>query len=1170
MTANPFAISVVTPSQILEGIAAIALQSQQSVALETILQTALETTRTLLRTDRVLLYRFLPNKDGVVTAEAAGAEWMPLLGQVIHDPCFDAARLERYRTGQFSAIEDIATSGLQACYASLLNRLQVQAALVVPLLTQDEVCGLLIAHHCQSARSWHTSEVQCLQMVAVQLGVAIQLHRVTLETNRDRHQAVDPPRDKEQGLQPLVRSFNSIYTLVQEPNRHLWFEFIEGDVDALYEVTQAQVLENAFILVDMIHPDDQAGYTAAVAQSAQTLSAFSHEWRVVLPSGKVKWLQGVSQPKQRPNGAIAWCGVIQDISDRKRTEAILRESEAHKSALISALPDLVMRVNQEGFYLEFLATKTFKVIGDTGDFVGTHVYDSLPHHLAQRRMATIQTALETKAIQFYEQVIVVDGTTQTEEVRVVPYGVDEVLLLVRDITDRKQAEVALRESEERSRLAFEAAHMGSWDWNLVTNEVIRSESLQRLTGMAPGTFDGRFETTMNIIHPDDRDRVLEALTRSIKQGEAYDLEFRFVKPDGSIHWAVSKGTVLRNNAGQPVRMLGVDVDVTDRKEAEIALWQRAEREQAINRVAQAIRQSLELQSILTAAATEIAQLLNVDQAAVVQYLPEHQCWRHVAIYKQKPDLPNNLGLEIPDQGNPFAAQLKRREIVQVIDAAYIQDDINQTIARELPGAWLLVPVVVDDMVWGSFSLLSSQRITCWQDEQVELVQALADQLAIAIQQAALYQQVQALNANLELQVQERTEQLQQALNFEALLKRITDHVRDSLDERQILQTAVQALALELDVDCCDAALYNMDTRTSTISYEHIRNRASSGINLVIPFEQNPELYQQVLRRQVVHCCVTDLVNDPQRNIEQSASILVCPLMDERGVLGDMWLFKPQHTYFNELEIRLVQQVANQCAIALRQSRLYQSAQAQVQELERLNQLKDDFLSTVSHELRTPMSNIKMATQMLEISLKSLGLLDKQGDPINRYFTILREEGQREIGLINDLLDLARLDAGTEPLNLATVALQPFLSHLAEPFLERTRKHQQQMCLCLPETLPSLTTDLSYLERILTELLHNACKYTPAGETITFAADTTATALKIWVCNSGVEIPAIERDRIFDKFYRIPNNDPWKHGGTGLGLTLVKKLAARLGASICVTSLNKQTTFTLEFLEQSKL
>ncbi|MBW4693562.1 MAG: GAF domain-containing protein [Lyngbya sp. HA4199-MV5] len=1038
MSANQFATSVITPTEILEGIAAIALQSQHSVALATILQTALETTRALLHSDRVLLYRFLGEGDGIVAVESVSAEWLPLLGRVMRDTCFDRARLERFRQGYWGAIEDVADSSVSACYAALLDRLQVQAMLTIPLLTQGDVWGLLIAHQCQSTRSWHPLDVQYLQMVAVQLGIAMQLHQADDASND--HNSVDAslPRS-EQWLQQfgLQSSGNIIYTLVQASNGDLWFEFINAAVEGLHEIPYTQTLENAQWLIDSIHPDDRAGYVAALAQSAQTLSAFSHEWRIVMPSGKVKWLQGHAQPQQRPDGAIAWCGAMQDMSERKRTEVVLRESEAHKTALISALPDLVIRANAQGIYLEFLATNTFRVIGKTGDFVGTHVYDSLPRDLAKQRMEAIHTALATNSIQFYEQTIAVDGETQTEEVRVVPYQVDEVLLLVRDISDRKQAE--------------------------------------------------------------------------------------------------------------------------------IALWQRAEREQAFSRVVKAIRQSLDLHTILTAAATEIAQLLKVDQAAVVQYLPERQCWQHVAIYKQEPDLPNHLGLEIPDQGNPFGAQLKRREIVRVVEPADISDDINQSIAQRLPGSWLLVPVIVGDAVWGSFSLLSSQKIAHWHDEQVELVQALADQLAIAIQQAALYQQVQTLNTSLELQVQERTAQLQQALNFEALLKRITDHVRDSLDEAQILQTAVQELAIELGVDCCDAALYDMERRNSTIWYENIQEQVSIGIGNVIAFASYPDLYHQLLQGQPVHCCVPTLEPDACRNIKHTSTILACPLMDERGVLGDMWLFKPQHTYFDELEIRLVQQVANQCAIALRQSRLYQAAQAQVEELERLNQLKDDFLSTVSHELRTPMSNIKMATQMLELTLKPLGVLDHEADPINRYFSIIREEGQREIGLINDLLDLTRLDAGTEPINLTSIALQPFLAHLAEPFFDRVRRQQQYLILQLPDQLPALTTDRTDLERIVTELLQNACKYTPAGEAITLSAHTTPTALTICVSNAGVEIPEIERDRIFDKFYRIPNNDPWKYGGTGLGLALVKKLAERLNASIRVTSEHQQTTFTLEFL-----
>jgi signal transduction histidine kinase len=208
--------------------------------------------------------------------------------------------------------------------------------------------------------------------------------------------------------------------------------------------------------------------------------------------------------------------------------------------------------------------------------------------------------------------------------------------------------------------------------------------------------------------------------------------------------------------------------------------------------------------------------------------------------------------------------------------------------------------------------------------------------------------------------------------------------------------------------------------------------------------------------------------------------------------------------------------------------------------------------------------MKMAIQMLDISLRPLGVLDDAANAINRYLRILREEGKRELALINDLLDLARLEAETEVLTLTSVTLQDYMPHLTESFLERTQQQQQHLVCQMPDDLPAFTTDLPYLERILTELLQNACKYTPTGGTITMSAQATPAALELRVSNTGVEIPATECERIFDKFYRIPNNDPWKHGGTGLGLALTKKLTESLGGQIHVESGGGQTTFVLTF------
>jgi signal transduction histidine kinase len=602
------------------------------------------------------------------------------------------------------------------------------------------------------------------------------------------------------------------------------------------------------------------------------------------------------------------------------------------------------------------------------------------------------------------------------------------------------------------------------------------------------------------------------------------------------------------------------------------LQQQTRREKAINHVVRAIRQSLDLQAIFSTAVSEIAQLLDVTTVKLVQYCQAEKVWRTLASnvdqhQDESHQLSDAVGYEIPDSDNPIAVQLKQLQVVQISDAANCTDPVNQAIAQQFPGAWLLIPISSEDQLWGSLTLMRPAQTMTWQPWEVEIGRTIAEHLAIAIQQSHLYQQVQQLNMTLEDQVRDRTAQLKQAFEFEALLKRITDKVRDSLDEQQILYTVVRELAHGIDAYSCDSGLYDLGRQTSTIAYEYVATDVPPAQAAEIEMAAFPIHYQQLLSGQPFQFCWLPDLNF-LRPTQRGFTVFACPLIDDQGVIGDLWLYRAANRYFDDTEMRLVQQVATQCAIAIRQARLYEAAQAQVRELERLNRLKDDFLSTVSHELRTPMSSIQVATQMLDITLQQDDVLASNAlpagatDRISRYLDILQSECAREIGLINDLLDLSRLEAGVEPLSLMPIDAHLWLAHIAEPFLERTKRQQQQLQLDLPPDLPQVITDLSYLERVLTELLQNACKYTPTGETITVVARTVAQRLQIQVINSGVHIPPQECDRIFDKFYRIPNNDPWKHGGTGLGLALVKRLVARLGGFIKLTSPADRVIFTV--------
>ncbi|NJN89718.1 MAG: HAMP domain-containing histidine kinase [Leptolyngbyaceae cyanobacterium SL_5_14] len=277
--------------------------------------------------------------------------------------------------------------------------------------------------------------------------------------------------------------------------------------------------------------------------------------------------------------------------------------------------------------------------------------------------------------------------------------------------------------------------------------------------------------------------------------------------------------------------------------------------------------------------------------------------------------------------------------------------------------------------------------------------------------------------------------------------------------------------------------------------------------------------------------------------------------------------KQIYQHVKQLNAELEQQVANQCAIAIRQSRLYQAAQNHVQELENLNRLKDDFLSAVSHELRTPITNIKMAAQMLEVKLQQAGLLESDSGVV-QYLQILRDECDRETNLVNDLLDLSRLETDIKPLRLSSTRLQDWLPYFVEPFQERVKNQRQHFQIYIPSDLPSVQTEPSMLKRILTELLNNACKYTPRDERIWIAVQVSQVnvdALELHIGNSGVEVAETERSRIFDKFYRVPGADPYRHGGKGLGLALVKKLVEQIRATIQVTSCSGETIFTLTLL-----
>ncbi len=246
--------------------------------------------------------------------------------------------------------------------------------------------------------------------------------------------------------------------------------------------------------------------------------------------------------------------------------------------------------------------------------------------------------------------------------------------------------------------------------------------------------------------------------------------------------------------------------------------------------------------------------------------------------------------------------------------------------------------------------------------------------------------------------------------------------------------------------------------------------------------------------------------------------------------------------------------------------LNERLQSQVDELERLNLLKDDFLSTVSHELRTPLTSIRLSVDLLQISLRQFSLSDKQ----QQYLSLLRQECQREIELVEDLLTLQELEANSYSPSPEDLDLGQRLTTWMQALQAGVLAAQQDLSLQILSPLPLLRLNAVSLERVFRELIVNACKYgdRPGVIQVQASLDCSPTTesgpyrLLLQVRNTG-SIPPTELPYLFNSFYRVPQADPWKQGGTGLGLALVKKLVESMQGKITAKSEDGWVSFWVE-------
>jgi GAF domain-containing protein len=419
-------------------------------------------------------------------------------------------------------------------------------------------------------------------------------------------------------------------------------------------------------------------------------------------------------------------------------------------------------------------------------------------------------------------------------------------------------------------------------------------------------------------------------------------------------------------------------------------------------------------------------VLQAARVTLYQYLPAEAVWLGIASHSRFPNLPNNLNLRLPDSRDFMVFDhLKRLQIFHVQDPEQIADPFAIYEKREYQlGPWLVIPVACQEQMWGGLSLRRLTSDPDWQTDEIELAKAIGEHLAVAIQQAELYQKLQQANAELDYQVRVRNAELEQAYNDEALLQLITEEIRSTLDEQKILETVARELALSLNLSNCTIALYDPERQVSVLAVDYLAGEGIRRFPLEVSFADFAHVLRQLRRGQLCHF---SNLHHPCWPNHDRCTLIVAPICEKRDlagqdeellVLGNICGSRPPEQIFTEREQRLIQRVAGQCAIAIRQARLYQTIQRQVQQLQELNQLKDEFLHMVSHEMRTPLTNMKLAIGFLS----KANLTERE----RRYFQILEMETNRELELINDLLELQALESGNKALRLTCLSPQEWI------------------------------------------------------------------------------------------------------------------------------------------------
>jgi K+-sensing histidine kinase KdpD len=418
---------------------------------------------------------------------------------------------------------------------------------------------------------------------------------------------------------------------------------------------------------------------------------------------------------------------------------------------------------------------------------------------------------------------------------------------------------------------------------------------------------------------------------------------------------------------------------------------------------------------------------------------------------------------------------------------------------------LCVPLRVHGEIIGVVYVDNSVKSGIFDQDDLEMLDALANQAAVAIENARLYTQTDAALAK-------RVEELE-------TLQEVDRELNLSLDQDRVFELTLRWAIRGADAEGGWIAMRMEDKPTMTVV-------AGDGEGLSFPFQKDSAIEQ----------APANIGNLRDFKEEPSLSQIALPINRENEIIAILTVYRKKRPFSMD-EKSFLQRLAEHAAIAIENARLFHVAQA-------ANLAKSHFITLVSHELRLPMTAICGYADLIQQGVAG-PINEKQEDFLNT----IRKNVDRMETLVSDLSDISRIESGQMDIILRDLPISDIIHETVESMAPQFEGKNQAIRLDLPSTLPEVQADASRVEQILTNLLNNANKYTPDGGEISVQVREEKGCLHVNVIDNGIGISKADQASLFSQFFRSDDPAVRRHQGWGLGLHVAYQLAQRMGGDI---------------------